>query len=70
MPVLDQRTVMQRLGVSDEAARLGIQRLADAGVMRELTARKRDRVWEASELFSLLDEFESDVISRHQRRRH
>ncbi len=57
-PVLDLRTAQQVLKVSDEAARLGLERLAVAGVLEEITKRKRGRIWESVGLFKLLDGFE------------
>lgn len=62
-PVVDMRTVEDTLGVSDEAARLGIARLASAGVLSEVTKRKRGRTWECVGLFALLDSFERLVAT-------
>jgi Fic family protein len=57
-PVIDLRTSEKILGISDEAVRLGIERLQQAGVVREITYRKRGRAWESVGLFAVLDEFE------------
>jgi Fic family protein len=57
-PVFDLRTATEQLGTSDEAARLGIERLESAGVIREITKRRWGRAWEAAGLFALLDAFE------------
>lgn len=62
-PVLDLRTVQAALGVSDEAARLGIARLESAGVLSEITKRRRGRAWECVGLFALLDSFERLVAT-------
>ncbi|MBI2773757.1 MAG: Fic family protein [Chloroflexi bacterium] len=62
-PVIDLRTVESSLGISDEAARLGIARLEEAGVLTELTKRKRGRAWECVGLFALLDSFERIVAT-------
>lgn len=62
-PVLDLRTVQETLGVSDEAARLGVARLETAGVLTEITQRKRGRAWECVGLFALLDSFERLVAT-------
>jgi len=62
-PVLDLRTVQQALSVSDEAARLGIARLESAGVLSEITKRRRGRAWECVGLFALLDSFERLVAT-------
>lgn len=62
-PVLDVRTVQAGLGVSGEAARLGIARLETAGVLTEITKRKWGRAWESVGLFALLDSFERFVAT-------
>jgi Fic family protein len=62
-PVFDLRSATEFLGVSDEAARLGIARLAKAGVVKELTKRKRGRAWESVGLFALLDGFERQLAT-------
>lgn len=62
-PVVDLGTVQETLRVSDEAARLGIARLESAGVLSEITRRKRGRAWESVGLFALLDSFERLVAT-------
>lgn len=62
-PVIDLGTVEETLRISDEAARLGIERLASAGVLVEVTKRKRGRAWECIGLFALLDSFERIVAT-------
>ncbi len=62
-PVLDLRSAQSVLGISDEAARLGIERLERAGVIREITKRKRGRAWECVGLFALLDQFERTLAT-------
>lgn len=62
-PVVDLGTVQETLGVSDEAARLGIARLESAGVLSEITKRKRGRAWESVGLFAVLDSFERLVAT-------
>ncbi|MDP9281332.1 MAG: Fic family protein [Chloroflexota bacterium] len=57
-PVVDVRSVQNILQASDEAARLGIERLQAAGVLEEITKLKRGRAWECVGLFALLDQFE------------
>jgi Fic family protein len=57
-PVFHLGSATEFLGVSDEAARLGIERLETAGVVKEITKRKWGRAWEAIGLFALLDGFE------------
>lgn len=62
-PVIDLRTAEEMLRVSDEAARLGIDRLASAGILVEVTKRKRGRAWECVGLFALLDSFERIIAT-------
>lgn len=62
-PVLDLKTATELLGTSDEAARLGIDRLESAGVIREVTKRKWGRAWESIGLFALLDGFERKLVA-------
>ncbi|MDP9245975.1 MAG: Fic family protein [Chloroflexota bacterium] len=62
-PVFDLRSASDFLRVSDEAARLGIARLEDAGILREVTKRKWGRAWEAAGLFALLDGFERKLAT-------
>ncbi len=62
-PVLDLRTTQELLGVSDEAARLGLDRLEGSGVVEEITKRKRGRAWESVGLFALLDQFERTLAT-------
>jgi len=60
-PVFTLGSATELLEVSGEAARLAIGRLERAGVVQELTKRKRDRVWESVGLFALLDGFERQI---------
>jgi Fic family protein len=60
-PVFDLKSATEFLKVSDEAARLGIDRLEKAGVVKELTKRKWGRTWESVGLFALLDGFERQL---------
>ena len=70
-PVFDLKTATELLRVSDEAARLGIERLEESGVVKEVTKRKWGRAWECVGLFALLDNFErklaTDPDARTQR---
>jgi Fic family protein len=60
-PVINVQTAAKLLGVTDEAARLAITRLGNAGVLRQVTIGKRNRAWETVGLFDLLDRFERDL---------
>lgn len=57
-PIVGLADVVELTGVSRQAARLAIDRLTDAGVLREITGRRRGRRWEAVGLFALLDQIE------------
>jgi Fic family protein len=57
-PILDIATAQRRHGVSHEAARLALHRLAEAGVLRELSTSRYRRAWAASEVFDLADTLE------------
>lgn len=60
-PVIDVTTATTLLGGSSEQARLAINRLEQANVLRPTTTGKRNRVWETVDLFDLLDRFERDL---------
>jgi len=60
-PVFTLKSATEFLEVSDEAARLGIDRLEKAGVVKELTKRKWGRAWESIGLFAFLDGFERQL---------
>jgi len=68
-PVFDLASATEFLSVSDEAARLGIQRLEAAGVVTEFTKRKWGRAWESVGLFALLDGFERRLSTRPDAKR-
>ncbi len=62
-PVFDLKSATEFLELSDEAARLGIERLEGAGVVKEVTKRKWGRAWESVGLFALLDGFERKLAT-------
>jgi Fic family protein len=62
-PVFDLQSATKFLGISDEATRLGIERLEAAGVLNEVTKRKWGRAWESVGLFGLLDGFERKLAT-------
>jgi len=57
-PVLTADIVAETHGVDPNVARRGLKVLEDAGVLRVVPGRERDRVWIADEVFDVLDEFE------------
>jgi Fic family protein len=54
-PIVDVGTVERVAGVSNQAARLAVMQLEDAGVLRRINGGKRNRAWEAVGLFELVD---------------
>jgi hypothetical protein len=62
-PIVDVKTVEQLCQCSNQAARLAVLQLENAGVLRRLNVGKRNRAWEAGDLFVLLDEFERELAT-------
>lgn len=62
-PVMGVAEIEQVNGgnVGAAAAYAAIDRLVDAGVIREITGRKRDRVWMASDLLAELEELDRRI---------
>ena len=60
-PVLTLATASQVTGLSDEASRAALNALQAAGVLREVTAAKRNRIWESVGLFDILDKLERET---------
>lgn len=58
-PVLDFRSATNLVGGSDEAVRKALNELEAAGVLTCVTVgKKKNRIWEARELLTLVDHFE------------
>ena len=68
-PVLDIPWAARRLGVVYEAARLAVEQLVDARILSLVTSKKRDRLYEARELFDLVDSFERELATPDGKRR-
>ena len=60
-PIVDVKTAEQLCQCSNQAARLAVLQLETAGVLRRLNVGRRNRAWEAAELFELLNDFERDL---------
>ncbi|HLG69776.1 MAG TPA: Fic family protein, partial [Chloroflexota bacterium] len=60
-PVVNTKDVQQALGVSDEAARLGLMALENAGVVRRLGGSPYDRTWIADVALDLLERWEYGI---------
>lgn len=56
-PVVDSSLVRRELGVSGPNANLALRQLEDAGVIKEFSDRKRNRLWQVPEVLSALDGF-------------
>jgi Fic family protein len=56
-PVVDAATVAAELELAPQNAQRAITPLAEAGVLTEFTGFKRNRMWQAPEVLSALDEF-------------
>lgn len=67
-PIVDLGQAAELTGASREATRRAIDRLAAAGVLREITGRRRGRRWESVGLFALLDRLEGRVRPAAARR--
>lgn len=62
-PVMNAEDVERHSGAKTVQTYAAIDRLVDAGVIREITGRKRDRVWVASDLLVELDELDRRIQS-------
>jgi Fic family protein len=65
-PVVDSATAQRELNVSAANVQRAIRQLAEAGVITEFTDRKRNRLWQASEVLSALDAFAARAGRRRQ----
>lgn len=68
-PIFQVKTAAAAAGVVYEAARLAVDRLEEAGVVRLRRGRRRDRLYEAPLLFELIDRFERELAAPIGRRR-
>jgi len=57
-PIVDIAGVQRQHSVSHEAARVALNRLAEAGVLRELSTSRYRRAWAAVEVFDLAETLE------------
>jgi Fic family protein len=67
-PIVDLAAARRLTEASAQATLGGIDRLVDAGVLRELSGRRRGRLWESVGLFRLLDELETNFAAPRRRR--
>lgn len=60
-PVMNSDEIEERSGATAPQAYRAIDRLVDAGFIEEITGRKRNRVWAASEVLAELDDLERRI---------
>jgi Fic family protein len=60
-PVMTAREIERRSGSSEQQTYKAVNQLAAAGFIKEITGRKRDRVWVASELLAELDDLDRRI---------
>lgn len=63
-PVLTAETLVELAGGSTAAAYAGIVVLEDQGVLREVTGRKRDRVWVVADAVAELEDLDRRIQAR------
>jgi Fic family protein len=62
-PIVTVATAQKLLGRSKQAVNGAIGALADKGVLRAITLAKRNRAWEARELFDLINDVERELAT-------
>jgi Fic family protein len=62
-PIVTAATASKILGRSEEAARQAITQLAGARVLHQTTVGRRNRAWEAPEVFKLVDAVERELAT-------
>lgn len=63
LPVLSAPTARAAIGVSQQRTLVALKGLAEAGVIRQISAGTYDRQYAAVELFDLVSAFESRIVS-------
>lgn len=58
-PALTNPGAVKRLGITPRSAQLNIQKLVSAGILREATGRRRNRVYIAPEIIGVIEQPES-----------
>jgi len=62
-PIITVARAAAVAGVSNTAAENAVRALETAGILKRLNARKWGRLWEAQDVFRLLDEFERELAT-------
>lgn len=60
-PVVNSTYVAETFGTSGVAAQRAIDRLVESGVLREVSQRARNRVWQADGILTVLDDFAAGI---------
>ncbi|GAD87652.1 hypothetical protein NCAST_36_00340 [Nocardia asteroides NBRC 15531] len=60
-PVVNSTYVTESFGISGVAAQRAIDRLVESGVLREVSQRARNRVWQADGILTALDDFAAGI---------
>ncbi len=66
-PVMAAAEIEQRSGSSEQQTYRAITRLTEAGFIHEITGRKRNRVWVATELLAELDDLDRRIQAEMKR---
>lgn len=67
-PIASAATIRGAIGARHQRALEGLKVLADAGVLRQISAGTYDRQYAADELFALIEDYEADVADHTPRR--
>jgi len=62
-PIVDVKSAAEVAGVVYESARAAVDQLEAAGILRAIGSRRRDRVFEAPDLFDLVNAFERHLAT-------
>lgn len=62
-PILSVETAQKITGRSKQAANEAMAALERAGVLKQVSVAKRNRVWEANDVFGVLDDFEREMAT-------
>ncbi len=63
-PIMTVDGVERAAGATSQAVYTALARLEEEGIVHEITGRKRDRVWAASDLMGELDELDRRIAAR------
>lgn len=66
-PVMAAAEIERSSGSSDQQTYKAVNQLSEAGLIQEITGRKRDRVWVASELLAELDDLDRRIQAEMMR---